>query len=104
MNYREMSNFIEKIAIPKILKIRDDGQKEYARAEDNVFANFERVADFMDMPREKALMTYVIKHTDGISAYVNGHKSQREDVEGRIVDTIVYMLLLWAMINDNKRI
>ncbi len=81
----------------EIKKTRDAGQKEYAREEDNIFANFDRVASCLKLPREKVLMTYLLKHIDGISSYIDGHKSQREDVSGRITDAIVYLLLLWAM-------
>ena len=45
-------------------------------------------------------MTYMLKHIDGIAAYVKGHKSQREDVTGRITDCIVYLMLLWGMIEE----
>ena len=38
--------------INKIKETRDDGQKEYARTEDNVFANFDRVSDCLKIPRE----------------------------------------------------
>ena len=83
---------------------RDDGQKEYARTDDNVFANFDRVSDCIKIPREKALMVYLLKHIDGISSYLEGHKSQREDVSGRIKDAIVYLFLLWAMIDGDKEL
>ena len=88
--------------IPRIMRTRDAGQKEYAHDIDNVFANFERIAESLDIKREKVLMTYLLKHIDGISAYVKGHKSQREDVTGRITDAIVYLMLLWAMSRDER--
>ena len=98
---------------------RDDGQKEYARTDDNVFANFERVAKKLSNPdnrpdlskddpifskvsREKVLLVYLLKHIDGICSHVDGHESQREDVRGRIKDTIVYLMLLWAMIEEKE--
>ena len=46
-------------------------------------------------------MTYMLKHIDGIAAFVKGHKSQREDVRGRITDCIVYLMLLWGMIEED---
>ena len=82
--------------------MREAGQKEYARKKSNAFANFERVADHIDCTREKVLMVYLLKHIDGISSYVNGYKSQREDVRGRITDAIVYLCLLWGMVEDEK--
>ena len=82
--------------LDEVLKIRDAGQKEYARTEDNVFANFERVASFCGVSREKALLTYMIKHVDGLCAYADGHQSQREDVRGRLTDIIVYCILMFV--------
>ena len=84
--------------------MRAAGQKEYARKQSNAFANFERVANYIDSSKEKVLMVYLLKHIDGISSFVNGHKSQREDVRGRITDAIVYLCLLWGMVEheDSK--
>jgi hypothetical protein len=94
-----MENLIKKI-FKQIQKTREAGQKEYARKQSNAFANFERVADYIGSSKEKVLMVYVLKHIDGISSFVNGHHSQREDVRGRITDVIVYLCLLWGMIED----
>lgn len=47
-------------------------------------------------------MTYFLKHVDGINAFIKGHKSQREDVTGRITDCIVYLMLLWGMIIEER--
>ena len=81
--------------------MRAAGQKEYARKESNAFANFERVADYIGSSKQKVLMVYLLKHIDGIASFVNGHKSQREDVRGRITDVIVYLCLLWGMVNED---
>jgi len=83
--------------IDEIKETRDEGQKEYAHDVINVFANFERTARQLSTTRDKVLMTFLMKHMDGIIAHVNGHTSQREDVRGRIKDAIVYLTLLWAM-------
>ena len=101
MTYKDMQKVVRR-QLKQVLKIRDAGQKEYARTENNVFANFERVSSFTGVSREQALMTYLLKHIDGIMAHINGHKSQREDVSGRITDAIVYLLLLQGMIDDGK--
>ena len=84
------------------MRTRDAGQREYAQSEDNVFANFERVAKSIDTDRKKVLMVYLLKHIDGISAYTKGHQSQREDVTGRITAAIVYLMLLWGMVEEEK--
>jgi hypothetical protein len=94
---REQFNDLFLDIISKIKKARDCGQKEYAHTEDNVFANFERAGSNLDISREQALMVYLLKHIDGINAWVKGHRSQREDVTGRMKDAIVYLCLLWGM-------
>ena len=101
MSRKQMQKTINKI-FKEIQTVREAGQKEYARQEDNAFANFERVADYIDSDREKVVMVYLLKHIDGIASFVNGHQSQREDVRGRITDAIVYLCLLWGMIEDDK--
>ena len=106
MKKSEFDNLF-KLIIHEVKKTRDSGQKEYAHTEDNVFANFERVATSLDISKEQALMVYLSKHIDGINAWVKGYKSQREDVRGRIKDAIVYLCLLWGMaetISDNESI
>ena len=81
--------------------MRAAGQKEYARKNNNAFANFERVGENLDIQREEVLLVYLLKHIDGICSFVKGHKSQREDVRGRLTDAIVYLCLLWGMIEDD---
>ena len=101
MTYEEMKRIVRK-QLKEVLRTRDAGQKEYAHDVDNVFANFERSASLLDIPRDKALMVFLLKHIDGISAHVKGHTSQRENVTGRITDAIVYLCLLRGMVEDGK--
>ena len=93
-------NGLMTMILEKVSETRSSGQLEYAHDEDEVFANFNRVSDLLEEDRKKVLMTYLLKHIDGIAAYVKGHESQREDVRGRITDTIVYLMLLWGMIEE----
>lgn len=79
------------------------GQKEYARREANVFANFNRIAENLGLSPEQVLLVYLSKHFDGVVAWVNGHRSQREDVRGRIDDMRVYLAILAAMIEAYEK-
>lgn len=83
-------------------KTREDGQKEYAHDEENALRNFEQTGTDLRIPREKVLYIFAKKHWDGILSYINGHRSQRENVRGRIKDVIVYLILLWAMVDDDE--
>ena len=100
---KEEMNELMEYVFEEVTRIRNAGQSEYARDLKNVFANFERVASFVGESREKVLLTYMIKHVDGLCAYADGHKSQREDVRGRLTDIIVYCILMWGMVVDNEK-
>ena len=49
------------------------------------------------------LWIYLMKDIDGIASYLRGHVSQRENVRGRLTDAIVYLCILWGMINDKEK-
>ena len=100
MTQKKMATLIKKIFL-QIQETREAGQKEYARNLNNAFANFERVADNLDIDKKEVLLVYLLKHIDGICSYVKGHKSQREDVRGRLTDSIVYLCLLWGMVEQD---
>ena len=102
MHRKEMEILIDQI-FKTIQRTREEGQKEYARKQNNVFANFERIGENLDISREEVLLVYLLKHIDGICSYVKGHRSQREDVRGRITDVIVYLCLLWGMIDNQEQ-
>ena len=95
-----MEKLIAKIFL-QIQETREQGQKEYARNQNNAFANFERIGDTLGIKKEEVLLVYLLKHIDGICSFVKGHKSQREDVRGRLTDAIVYLCLLWGMIEND---
>ena len=103
MNQSDMSKVMDRI-LKEVAIMRDAGQSEYSHDNSDVFANFNRVSDLLDVDRKKVLMTYMLKHVDGIAAYVKGHESQREAVTGRITDCVVYLMLLWAMIEEENGI
>ena len=103
MNQSDMSKVMDRI-LKEVAIMRDAGQEEYSHDNSDVFANFNRVSNLLDVDRKKVLMTYMPKHVDGIAAYIKGHKSQREDVTGRITDCVVYLMLLWAMIEEENGI
>ena len=83
-------------------KTREAGQKEYAHDEENALRNFEQTGLDLGIPREKVLYIFAKKHWDGVLAWINGHRSQRENVRGRIKDIIVYLILLWSMVDDDE--
>lgn len=101
MTRQEVAELFDRV-YKELSELREAGQKEYAHDEGNAFANFERVADRLGLSRDAVLLVYLLKHIDGITAFVRGHRSQREDVRGRIKDAIVYLHLLYGMIEEDE--
>ena len=87
----------------KVESIHTEGQKEYAMNENNVFANFQRITNQTNIDQKMVLWIYLMKHIDGIASYIKGHKSQRENVRGRLTDAIVYLCILWGMIAEEEK-
>lgn len=84
--------------------VRGIAQKEYAHDDQEACANFIRIGRELGLDPKVVLWVYFKKHLDGILAYINGMKSQREDVRGRIKDARVYLVLLRALIEDEERV
>lgn len=101
MNRGKMAELMRKMFDEEMIT-REAGQKEYSHDEGNAFQNFQRLASDLKMDQKAVLWVYFRKHLDGILAYINGHKSQREDVRGRIKDARVYLALLRGMIEDEQ--
>lgn len=102
MTKADMAAVMERV-FEECKELRGAGQAEYAHREENAFANFERVGERLGISREQCLLVYMEKHLDGIHSYVQGHKSQRESVTGRINDAIVYLCLLRGMVEEATR-
>lgn len=100
MTQEQMADVMDRV-FEECQRLRGAGQKEYARTEDNAFANFERVAADLGLTREEVLWVYARKHMDGVVSWIKGHRSQREGVEGRINDLIVYLCLLRGMVEES---
>lgn len=100
MNKGEFNGFLQ-AKLKEILDTNKSGQSEYALSE-NAFDNFNRLAAELGMDRKQVLMVYFSKHRDGVISFLKGHTSQREPVQGRIKDMIVYLLLLWGMVEEEQ--
>jgi hypothetical protein len=103
LNASEFSTLLDKIQSEE-REVRECGQAEYAHDSSNAFSNFVRVANHLGITKEQVLLTYALKHLDGIVSYVKGHRSQREDVRGRIKDLRMYLAILWGMIEESDPI
>lgn len=101
MTRDEMKDVMENV-FAECQALRKAGQAEYSGGAD-AFGNFNRLATNLRLGRMFILLVYLWKHLDGIVSFVNGHKSQREDVRGRINDAIVYLCLLRGMVDEDQQ-
>lgn len=101
MTQDEFATYLES-RFEAIRQLRKSGQKEYAHG--SAFGNFERLADdlrFEGIDRRHVLWVYAKKHLDGIVSHLRGNISQREPVQGRIQDAILYLFLLMGMEDED---
>jgi hypothetical protein len=75
--------------------------QEYATSQ-NAFNNFDRDAIEVGIHRNQSWLILAGKHWRGIASYVRGLKGQREDIRHRIKDLIIYLVLFWAMLDDEE--
>ena len=97
MKHKDMLGLLNAI-FEQVELVHTEGQKEYAMDEDNIFANFQRISNQTGLDQKMVLWVYLMKHIDGIASHIKGHRSQREEVQGRLTDAIVYLCILWGMI------
>ena len=102
MTTKQFNKLYKEKILPTIEKMRQGGQEEYANDLENIFANFDRSAKRRGLKRNQVIGCHMDKHFDGITNYISNGKEQREKIEGRIADLIVYLMLLWASIEEEK--
>jgi len=92
-----------------IIKTAEAKNKDYAM-NDNAFANFEIVGNMLQMADENikdgkylCWLVYFTKHYISVLNYLRTRKSHTEPIEGRIVDMIVYLGILYNMLKEDRR-
>jgi hypothetical protein len=78
--------------------------REYTVSDNDKFKNFKSIADRMKTTPKTVAMIYLLKHMDSIRNYVlTGTESSSETIDGRIIDAINYLLLLYGIIYEEKQ-
>ena len=77
---------------------------DYRQGNDSdVLHNFRTVGESVGLDMTKVWFTYFYKHYSALVTYIKeGGQSESEPIEGRVKDMIVYLLLFYHMINENK--
>ncbi len=67
---------------------------------DDKFGNFNRIGKKLGLDRKKIWSVYFNKHIDAIDAFLRGEYKDCEPIQGRIMDAINYLLLLYGMVEE----
>ena len=103
MTFPEFDKFFDEF-VEECKKMRDTKGKEYASSEDR-FANFNRLAQTLDLDRLKIAQVYVQKHLDSIATYIKTGKIHCEErIIGRFIDVVTYMILMAGMVHEQELI
>lgn len=106
MERKELQVYIDEI-VENINKTLVSKGKEYQKGE-NVFSNFETNADDLGLTRYQVWAIYFNKHVRSILNSIKtnpnnpNNSNLSEELEGRLMDAIVYLTLMYGMINQEK--
>ena len=77
--------------------------REYANNDSDRLANFKRAAWKTGITPMVVLSVYLDKHLGAIDSYIRHQRSfSTEGIEGRLVDAITYLTLLWGLITEQE--
>lgn len=99
---KENFNKLFQETVEKELNILNTKGKEYTQSRD-VLDNFKRLAVKTDVSPLKVWSIYFSKHIDSIESFIREGKTfSDETIEGRINDARNYLMLLLALLKENK--
>lgn len=101
MNFEDMQNIQEEL-FEKIQKIRETKGREYAHDEETL-ADFYEVAAEAGITPMQCWLVYERKHSRAIGTYVKEGTTRSESIDDRILDVVVYHILLLGLIKDRER-
>lgn len=78
--------------------------KAYSAGQRDTLYNFKHQAEELGVPVFLVWAVYFNKHLDSLRSWLKGNYSDSEPIESRILDMIVYLILLRALILDLKNL
>lgn len=85
------------------MQIMADKGTEYTRSNEDKLHNFKAIGAELDLPAQKVLAVFMKKHQMSIDNFIKiGNVVSDEPIEGRIHDFRNYLMLLQALIAEEK--
>lgn len=85
-----------------LLKAKNSDYTEGQGDRDRI-KHFREAAAKHDIPMKKVWGIFVDKHWSAVQKFLKSGQTESEPIEGRIQDVINYMILLTAIIDDERR-
>jgi hypothetical protein len=99
MTFQQFEELQESI-FNEIRSMSESKGREYANGEDR-FLNFKEIGSSLALDPKSVLWVYVTKHIRSVESFLKSGKTfSNETIEGRILDIIVYMMLLRGLLKD----
>lgn len=98
MTFPEFDKFFDAFVL-QCMEMRDTKGKEYAHG-DSRFANFDRGAERLGITREMVANVYLHKHLDSIDSFIATGKVHSENIRGRFIDAVTYLILMAGMVEE----
>ena len=99
MESKEFYKMVETEIMPKCMAIMKSKGEAYAGQEDKL-GNFKRCAKLAGVVVKKAWFIYFVKHFDALSSFIRDEYKDSEPIEGRILDQINYLFLLYGILKE----
>lgn len=110
-NFKELANELGVVSLGQVKLTLQNARKQFIKnSQTGLYSDLENwdaalegiINEIALEPDPKIiLMIYFMKHIRSIEAWIkNGEISSEERIEGRIIDAITYLTLLWGLEND----
>ena len=76
--------------------------RSYSTRQDEL-QNFKDLGYLLQLDPKYVCMIYLMKHIYSISSMVRGEKLDTEGIYGRVLDAINYLILLYALFEEEKK-
>jgi hypothetical protein len=101
MSRQELGETLDEIVL-RLKEINDTKGKDYSK-EDDVFFNFTSQGDALCLSPFIIWQVYVEKHLSAIRTFCKDGKVSSEGIEDRVIDAIMYLILLYGMTENMQR-
>jgi len=101
MTPERFNELLTKELLPQCYKILNTKGMAYSGGEDKL-GNFKRGEILSGVSPIIVWFIYFLKHFDALSSYIKEEYKDSEPINGRIIDMINYLFLLYALLEERK--